>query len=252
MTGLLHVKIGKISSIVVRFLSGGRTVPIPLQSPLQVGRECYLRALGRALIVEVLGVSGDTVWISCPSAGTLEEGTGVELEFHYDEGFVGYHARVAVVARHPADGIVLERCETASFRPERRDWRVPTDFPVWLRRPGSKEKLKGRLIDLTQNGASVATSAPFEAGDALELIFQLPEYAAHQLVAQVVYSDKRASNDVNRFGLRFVDVRKRARNAITWFLYDRIRELYPEELRDLYPRSASRAAARKEAAAQPV
>ncbi len=213
-----------------------------LQSPLQVGRECYLRASGRALIVEVLGVSGATVWISCPSAGTLDEGTGVELEFHHGDGFVGYHARVAVVARHPANGIVLERCETASFRSERRDWRVPADFPVWLRRPGTKKKLKGRLLDLTENGASVATPASFDAGDVLELIFQLPEYAAHQVAAQIVYSDKTASKEINRFGLRFVEVNKRARNAITWYLYDRIRELYPEELRDLYPRSASRAA----------
>ena len=219
---------------------------VPSQSPLQVGRECYLRALGRVLIVEILGVAGDTVWISCPSAETLSEGTGVDLEFHHDEGFMGYHARVAVVARHPANGIVLERCETASFRPERRDWRVPTNFPVWLRRPGAKKKLKGRLLDLTENGASVATPAPFDAGDMLELIFQLPEYAAHQLVAQVVYSDKTASNEVNRFGLRFVEVKKRARNAITWYLYDRIRELYPEELRDLYPRGVSGAAASKE------
>ena len=219
---------------------------VPSQSPLQVGRECYLRALGRVLIVEILGVAGDTVWISCPSAETLSEGTGVDLEFHHDEGFMGYHARVAVVARHPANGIVLERCETASFRPERRDWRVPADFPVWLRRPGAKRKLKGRLLDLTEKGASVATPAPFDAGDVLELIFQLPEYAAHQLVAQVVYSDKTASNEVNRFGLRFVEVKKRARNAITWYLYDRIRELYPEELRDLYPRGVSGAAASKE------
>ncbi len=225
---------------------------VPLQSPLQVGRECYLRALGRVLVVEVLGVSGDTVWISCPSADTLDEGMGVELEFHHDEGFVGYHARVAVVARHRANGIVLERCETASFRPERRDWRVPTDFPVWLRRPGTRKKLKGRLLDLTENGASVATSAPFDAGDMLELIFQLPEYAAHQLIAQVVYSDTSASNEINRFGLRFVGVKRRARNAITWYLYDRIRELYPEELRDLYPRSASRAAASEDVEIQNV
>ena len=98
----------------------------------------------------------------------------------------------------------------------------------------------------------MATSAPFDAGDMLEFIFQLPDYAAHQLIAQVVYSDKTASNEVNRFGLRFVGVKPRARNAITWYLYDRIRELYPEELRDLYPRSASRAAASEDVEIQNV
>ena len=218
----------------------------PSQSPLQVGRECYLRASGRVLVVEVLGISGDTGWVSYPSADALAEGTGVELEFHDGDGFIGYHARVAVVPRHPANGLMLERSETASQRPERRDWRVPTDFSVWVRTPGKRKKLKGRMLDLTQNGALVETSAPFEAGEMLELIFQLPEFAAHQLVAQVVYSDKTASNGVNRFGLRFVEMKKRVRDAITWFLYAQVHELYPDELRELYPRATSKAAAPKE------
>lgn len=218
----------------------------PSQSPLQVGRECYLRVSGRVLVVEVLGISGDTVWVSYPSADAFTEGTGVELEFHDGDDFIGYHARVAVVPRHPANGLMLERSETASQRPERRDWRVSTDSAVWVRTPDTREKLKGRMLDLTQNGALIETSASFEAGEMLELIFQLPEFAAHQLMAQVVYSDKTASNGVNRFGLRFIEVKKRAREAITWFLYEKVRVLYADELRELYPQAASKTAAPKD------
>ncbi len=220
-------------------------MPHPSQSPLQVGRECYLRASGRILVVEVLGISGDTIWVSYPSADALSEGTGVELEFHDDDGCIGYHARVAVVPRHPGNGLMLERCETASRRPRRHDWRVPTDFSVWVRTPGTRKKLKGRMLDLAQNGALVETSAPLVAGEMLELVFKLPEFVAHQLLAQVVYSDKAASNGVNHFGLRFVEVQRRARDAITWFLYDRVHELYADELRELYPPATSRAAAPK-------
>lgn len=231
---------------MVRFFLGGRTVTHPSPSPLQVGRECYLRTSGRLLVVEVLGISGNIVWVSYPSADALAEGTGVELEFHDGDGSIGYHARVAVVPRHPGNGLMLERSETASRRPGRHDWRVATDFSVWVRIPGKWRKLKGRMLDLAQNGALIETSAPLEAGEMLELIFQLPEFAAHQLVAQVVYSDKAASKGVNRFGLRFVEVKKRARNAITWFLYDRVRELYPDELKELYPRATSKAATPKD------
>lgn len=117
---------------------------------------------------------------------------------------------------------------------------------VWVRTPDTREKLKGRMLDLTQNGALIETSASFEAGEMLELIFQLPEFAAHQLMAQVVYSDKTASNGVNRFGLRFIEVKKRAREAITWFLYEKVRVLYADELRELYPRAASKTAAPKD------
>ncbi len=207
-----------------------------------MGRECYLRASGRILVVEVLGISGDTVWVSCPSTDTFSEGTGVELEFHDRDSTVGYHARVAVVPRYPGNGLMIERSETASQRPGRRYWRVPTDLSVWVRIPGTRKKLKGRMLDLAQNGALVETSAPLVAGEMLELVFKLPEFVAHDLVAQVVYSDKAVSNGANCFGLRFVEVKRRARDAITWFLYDRVHELYPDELRELYPPAISKSA----------
>ena len=215
-------------------------MPISSQIPLQVGRRCHLRALGRLLIVEVQGISGDTIWISYPFSEPLEEGTGVELEFHHVGGFVGYHARVAVALRHSGNGIMLERCETSIGRFERRDWRVPADFSVWLRRPGSKEKLRGRLLDLTEQGARAEISSDFQAGELVELIIQLPQSAAHLLVAQVMYCEDRRIDGARHLGLRFVEVDKRARDAITWFLYDRVRELYAEEVRDMYPPCLSR------------
>lgn len=217
-------------------------MPTSSQIPLQVGRECYLRALGRQFIVEIRGISGDTIWISYPFSDTLEEGTGVELEFYNGDGFVGYHARVAVALRHSGNGIMLERSETSIARYERRDWRVPTDFSVWVRRPGLKKKLRGHLLDLTEKGARAAMSTGFQAGELVELAFELPESSAHLLEAQVMYCEDTHCDGVCHLGLQFVEVNKRARDAITWFLYDRVRELYAEELRELYPPSASRTA----------
>jgi hypothetical protein len=82
-----------------------------------------------------------------------------------------------------------------------------------------------------------------DAGDIVELIFQLPQSAVHRLTAQVVYCDLTNEAGVNRFGLRFLEVKRRAREAITWFLYDRIQSLYNEELRELYPAHSGRAEA---------
>lgn len=215
-------------------------MPISSQIQLQVGRRCHLRALGRLLIVEIQGISGATIWISYPFSEPLEEGTGVELEFHHRDGFVGYHARVAVALRHSDNGIMLERCETSIGRIERRDWRVPANFSAWLRRPGSKEKLRGRLLDLSVQGARAEMSSEFQAGELVELIIQLPELSAHLLMAQVMYCEDRQYDGTCHLGLQFVDVDRRTRDAITWFLYDRIRRLYAEELRDMYPPCASR------------
>jgi hypothetical protein len=115
---------------------------------------------------------------------------------------------------------------------------------VWIRSVSDQNKIKGRMVDLTAHGTLVATTFRFDAGEVVELIFQLPHSAVHRLTAQIVYSDLTDEHGINRFGLRFLDVNRRAREALTWFLYDRIQSLYTSELRELYPISATRAAAK--------
>lgn len=214
-------------------------------SPLMVGRECYLEAQGRTYVVEVRGIAGPTIWLSFPTHDYLPGGTGVELSFHDDEGTVRYHARVVVSPGDMNGGLMVERAEAPTDRQRRRDWRVPADFPVWVRSAGDGDKIKGRMVDLTAHGALIATNFRFQAGEVVELIFQLPQSAVHRLTAQIVYSDPTDESGVNRFGLRFVEVKPRAREAITWFLYDRIQALYNEELRELYPLPAARVSAQQ-------
>lgn len=210
------------------------------QTPLEVGRECYLWAGDTVLVVEILGISGNTVWVSYPCDEPLEEGTGVELLFRDEERTVCYHARVAVVPTNTTSGIMLERAESADDRTARTDWRVPTNLSIWIRPPGVKEKTKGRMLDLTDGGSLIVSEASFRAGELVELIFQLPDCAAYQLVAQVVYAGAANENGMKRFGLRFVDVPRAAKEALIWYLYNRIQAEYGDDLRELYPPSASR------------
>lgn len=216
----------------------------PFDTPLRVGRECYLRTGGRTFVVEVLGLAREAIWVSYPASDELAEGTGVQLAFYDGDDYVSYHARVSGGPSGLGRGLMLERSEAPTNRQRRRDWRVPVDFPVWLRRPGSDEKIKGRMMDLTANGTLVVTPGTFQPGDVVEMIFQLPEYAAHRLKAQIVYLDTTGPNGANRLGLRFVEVKRRAKDAIVWFLYDRIQRLYTDDLRELYPPAISRSGGR--------
>lgn len=208
--------------------------------PLRVGRKCCLRIMGREIVSEILGISNDTIWVSFPVKQPVREGTGVELELMGEDEFICYHARVAVCPVDTSRGIMLQRAEAASHLQRRRDWRVPTDLPIWIRESGGRKKLKARLLDLTQDGAQIVTKAPFDAGQTLEMIFQLPEFNAHQLVAEIVFSDKTHPDGICRFGLHFTEVKKRARDSITWFLYDQIQRMYGSELQELYPRPTTR------------
>lgn len=219
---------------------GDTCIQSGVRSPLAVGRECYLSAQGRTYVVDVRGLAGPAIWLSFPTCDYLPAGTGVQLSFHDDDGTVTYHARVVVSPGDATGGLMVERAEAPTDQQRRRDWRVPADYPVWVRSAEDEDKIKGRMVDLTAHGALIATNFRFQAGEVVELIFQLPQSAVHRVRAQIVYCDMTDETGVNRFGLRFLEVKSRAREAITWFLYDRIQSLYNEELRELYPINAVR------------
>src|SRR5690348_16873003 len=111
--------------------TGGVGVTMQSASALTVGNPCFLSAHGRTCIVEVLGVSNGTIWVTFPWAVPLDEGTGVELMFQQDEGHVAFHTRVSSAPGTPV-GLMLERAESCADGQRRRDWRVATDYPVWL------------------------------------------------------------------------------------------------------------------------
>lgn len=205
------------------------------QSPLQVGRECILKAVGRVLVVEILGIAKDTIWINFPTVDAILEGTGVELVLQGEDGFMSYHARVAVAPKDTSKGIMLERTETAAHMKSRRNWRVPVDTPIWIRLKDSEEKFKAQMKDLTPDGSLLFTEAPFNATDLIEMTFQLPETPTQQLIAQIVYDDKTKDTGVHRFGIRFIEVDREVKESITFYLYERIQDTHPEQLRGLYP-----------------
>jgi hypothetical protein len=225
---------------MVHFEQGFFALSAITLSAFHVGREAYLRVAGRVVVVTVFGLTHESIWVSFPVADAIAEGTGVELELRDGDCTARYHARVVAGPSRSRNGIMLERAESATDAVRRRDWRVPVDLPVWLRYGPDTLKFKGRLMNITAEGAMVMTKAPFDAGETLDMIFQLPEFPPHQVTAKVVYSDKTQDDGAYRFGLQFEQLAAQARLSLTWFLYDQIHQLYPAELREMYPKPPAR------------
>lgn len=215
-------------------------------SPLQIGRECFLTAMGRTLVVEILGISGDSIWVSYPTADVIKEGTGVELSFHDPGGFIGFHSRVASGPTMNQSGIMLERAASARHNTQRKNWRVPTNFPIQLKAYGEDALHEGEMKDLTIDGSLIKTHSEFPAGSMIEMTLQLPKSKPFTFLVQIVYSDPTTPEKQNRYGLRFVEIPSAAKSALTWFLYERIHEVYPQQLRELYPRPQKRKPAAKQ------
>lgn len=133
-------------------------------------------------------------------------------------------------------GIMLERAESARHNTERKNWRVPTDFSITLNIIEEEEQHQAQMKDLTIDGALIKTFTDFQPGAMLNLKMKLPKSEPFTLLVQIVYSDPTTPDQQNRYGLRFVEVPKKAKDAFIWYLYEKIQEIYPQKLRDLYPR----------------
>lgn len=207
------------------------------QPTIRVGCECQLRVEKCLHIVEILGLGKNTIWVSFPNGDLPKPGTGVELELHDDAGFVRYYTRVTQSNSMPGGGVMLERAETASYMKRRREWRVPTDIPAKLKVIDDPTTYPAQVVDLSSEGARIETPAVLAPGEVVGIVLKLPRgRLSHKFTAQIIYHDKKKKGKQRAYGLRFLEVSRRARRSITIFLWNRIREEYPDELRSLYPR----------------
>ena len=207
------------------------------QTSLKVGRECVLRSGERTYVVEVLGMARDTLWLSFPDTDPPRRGNAVRLEVHDEIGFATYRAKILVGPKLTGNGILVERLASLNYMKRRKNWRVPTDFPAWLTASGDEQRHEAVVVDLSYEGARVETCEAFEPGGKVALALKLPRRSTHRFDATIVYVNKPRRNGLRRVGLRFDSVSERGRHSLTRFLSKRIQELYPAELRALYPRS---------------
>ena len=210
------------------------------QSGLQVGRECFLRVMDQRFYVEILGVAKDTIWVSFSASDYPLEGMGAELEFYDHGGFLCYHTRVAQGPKKKGDGVLLQRAEAASYLKHRRTWRVTCDLAVWIWTQTGGSPESARLVDLSAEGASIETATEYPVGTPLDMSFTLPGKTTEMLGARVIHIEPPGILREAKLGIKFIEVKKEAREALTYYLWAKIREKYPRELQSMYPRRSSR------------
>lgn len=204
---------------------------------MQEGKTCYLRVMGRLFLVTIQGVADDTVWVTFPGVDYPVKGMGVELEFHDTDGLQSYHTQVVIGREGKGEGIVLRRSPGGCYIKHRQNWRVPTDLPIRLRDVGRMRERMARMINLSSEGTLIETDVVYEVGSSADLVFTLPKQPTCTLTARVIRHENEGQRQRPRFALWFAKVPNDARRALTWFLWKRIQELYPSDVRSLYPRS---------------
>ncbi|GEM_PF-3583104 len=213
---------------------GRGTLSAASEGPFQIGRECHLRVKSGVFRERVLGVAKDTIWVSLSTDIDMPDGTPVELEFHEPEGHLNYHTRVVIPPGHGREGMVLQRSAGSNQVRHRQSWRVPANFAGMVRPLDEERAHEARVIDLSAEGALIETPAELPIASRIAFTFALPEGPPHTVTAHVIHDDVREGGVAFRFGLRFAELPAEVRRSLTTFLWGRIKDLYPEELRAAY------------------
>jgi len=207
---------------------------------LSQGSQCYLRVLDRRFFCEIMEVGEQSIRVTFPGMDYPVEGTPVDLEFHVSDGYTCYHTQVVSGPAASGGGLVLERAPGGlKFYRHRDSWRVPTDFLVQLKFDGEPRRHNLPLLNISAGGIMVRTDLPLEFGSSVLLTLELPGEPAVSTRGRVVHIQEAPgglSGRARLVGIKFQNVEANARRAVTRYVWKRIRELFPEQLKELYPR----------------
>lgn len=201
-----------------------------VEPEITVGGNCLLTVTDRLFMVEIVEVNDETIRVSFPGIDYPVDGMLVELEFHDHTGFSVFQAKVITGPRRDGDGILLELPTVSRRQQHRESARIPTDLSAQIKDPAQADKFDGRILNLSTGGALIETEAKFNLGDTIEIIAHLPERPETILAARILYIPEPRETDqgvMNVYGTSFVSFEPGAGRALTRYIWDRLRELYP-------------------------
>lgn len=192
--------------------------------------ECLINLMGQHFLSRILDVSEDRLTISFPAKDYPASGMHLELQFHDDEGFNCYQSQVvAGPLKHPGR-VVIKRPKTMDRQRHRDNCRVSTDLTVQVREESHVRKYDAALINLSSGGALLETDAPVDFNSSIELALSVPGDKIRTIKGHVIHVERpklSQGNGRSTVGVRFVDIDSETAKAITDYVWQRLRELYP-------------------------
>ena len=213
----------------------------------------YVRFNGSRRPVEILAIAQDTVGVTYPYEPFPEAGVTIDLEFDNTRLRACYHEQVVVAPVDKGDGMILRRAPSQTYMERRRTWRVPLAAKTTLRRPNDLVAHDAVVVDLSTEGLLVESNAPFQVGDFVELALPLNGRSLEGVVGRIVRVTSTAPSNphAHGFGIWFLGLAPQTRKVLTLYMWRRLRELCPGELRALFPGSGGGRKAKQKPPAGP-
>lgn len=204
---------------------------------LEPGREVVLCFPGHRVPSRILAVAQDTIGVALDIEPYPDEGTGVGLEFESPQGVFSFYTRVIVRPHEPGGAMILMRAPNISGAERRRTWRIPMNVRTPVRRVAAGKAENMLLVNISTEGAMIETKTSLSLNELLDVVLALPDEEPHVVRARVVRAEAPTPQrgGVLRFGLLFIEVAPAARRALTYFMWERLLQLYPKEMAKLFP-----------------
>jgi hypothetical protein len=195
------------------------------------GSNCLIKLTDRNFMVRILEVTDDTLRVSFPGLDYPVAGMLIDVEFHDPLGFSFYRTKVLKGPEREGEGILLERPSEAKRSQHRDSCRVPAELKVEVKGQVHVRKHKSVLLNVSTGGALLQSPGEFEVGDVVEIPLKLPgETESYLVLAEILHRSEPVEIDGEKvflYGTRFAGYDPGTGRALTSYIWDRLRELYP-------------------------
>lgn len=196
---------------------------------LQPGTPCLVRFADNTFLVNVRESDDETIRVSFHAYDFPVPGMLVDLEFHEPEGIIRFVAKVLKGPKHEGDGILLERPFAPQTIQHRATYRASTNIEATFRERKGRTHERCKVKNLSTTGASIESRIPLQRGAIILLSLPI-EGRNHEIEARICHAATFTTKDGAKgynYGTRFLNYSPGAGTAVTNYVWNRLKELYP-------------------------
>ena len=196
---------------------------------LQSGTPCLVRFADNTFLVTVLESDEETIRVSFHAYDFPVAGMLVDLEFHEPEGIVRFVAKVLKGPKREGDGILLERPFTPQIIQHRATYRASTSIDATFAERKGRSHERCTVKNLSTTGASLESRVPLQRGTIVNLALPI-DGRTHEIESRICHVATYTRKDGAKayvYGTRFLNYSPGAGTAVTNYVWNRLKELYP-------------------------
>ncbi|GEM_PF-1413556 len=195
----------------------------------------------RNVPVVLMEVLGSWAIVRYPLEEPIGPGVYVDLLINFPEFTAGFHYFTLNAPKQFNDLLYLQRTGSRTYSEKRISWRVKVSEPVLVEYGTNNITFPATLTDISTSGALISVEHILPVSNPIKLYMKLGSRVQilNASLVRKVPPDYKTGSPM-QIGIRFVNNPVQVRNALTKYLWKKIREQYNMDFKDIYPGAGKR------------